>query len=246
MLKYLEAASVSPDRAVQHYLAAACVPREAVARLGDEALRKRCCTTTSAVCHVHQRRAATCPMRERLFMPAQDRCICQPSALNLRRASRTGRLATGGHWEFAECHACPSAQCIISPHAMCSKAARRATTCTPLRCLHLHACSGGLRCSAQLSRCRCGLDSPKPAVDLEEQGLVGALSRLFLGSSPEATALPPDSRVTPAGPALRARILALMCKSKAAADNFPHTLQVLVHRCCIGLLYPAKSSQHAA
>ena len=74
--------------------------------------------------------------------------------------------------------------------------------------------------------CRCGLDSPKPAVDLEQQALVDALIRLFLGSSPQATALPPNSRVLPAGPGLRARILGLLCKSKAAADSFPATLQV--------------------
>lgn len=50
--------------------------------------------------------------------------------------------------------------------------------------------------------------------------------RLFLGLPPEATALPAEARVQPAAPALRARLLGLLCKSRAAADTFPGALQV--------------------
>lgn len=114
IMKYLEQAPVAADRLVLHFLAAACDPRDAVSRLGDEALRRRC-----------------------------------------------------------------------------------------------------------------SLDSPKPTVDLEQQSLVDAMLRLFLGLPPEATALPAEARVQPAAPALRARLLGLLCKSRAAADTFPGALQVL-------------------
>lgn len=42
IMKYLEQAPVAADRLVLHFLAAACDPRDAVSRLGDEALRRRC------------------------------------------------------------------------------------------------------------------------------------------------------------------------------------------------------------
>ena len=86
-------------------------------------------------------------------------------------------------------------------------------------------------------RKRCGLDSPKPSVDLENSLLMAKLFHLFKGSpepeaatnSLQAPAVAPavsDSHVLPAGVLLQSRLMSLFTKSTAAANHFPGTVQV--------------------
>lgn len=86
-------------------------------------------------------------------------------------------------------------------------------------------------------RKRCGLDSPKPSVDLESSLLMAKLFHLFRGSpepevatnSLQAPAVAPavsDSHVLPAGVLLQSRLMSLFTKSTAAANHFPGTVQV--------------------
>lgn len=94
----------------------------------------------------------------------------------------------------------------------------------------------------ELLRKRCGLDSPKPSVNLEDPALISKLFHLFQGS-PEpqaasttqpaaaaATAVA-DSHVLPAGVLLQSRLMSLFTKSTAAANHFPGTIQV--HSLCL-------------
>jgi len=73
--------------------------------------------------------------------------------------------------------------------------------------------------------CRCGLDSAKPAVDLESPHLISRLFALFHGTPPSSS-LPPPNRVAPANRTLQARLMALFCKSIAAANCAPYSYQV--------------------
>ena len=85
----------------------------------------------------------------------------------------------------------------------------------------------------ELLRKRCGLDSPKPSVNLEDPSLISKLFHLFQGS-PEAQAASTsqpaaavaDSHVLPAGVLLQSRLMSLFTKSLAAANHFPGTVQV--------------------
>ena len=82
-------------------------------------------------------------------------------------------------------------------------------------------------------RKRCGLDSPKPSVNLEDSGLMAKLFNLFQGSvqpnmsgaSQEAAAVP-DDQTLPAGVLLQSRLMNLFTKSTAAANFFPGAVQV--------------------
>ncbi|GAB4815511.1 hypothetical protein N2152v2_002557 [Parachlorella kessleri] len=78
----------------------------------------------------------------------------------------------------------------------------------------------------ELLKKRCGVDSNKPAVDLESHELVERLYELFHGTLDDAT-LPEQERRAPAGVALRSRLLGLFSKSVAAANCFPHTLTAI-------------------
>ena len=89
----------------------------------------------------------------------------------------------------------------------------------------------------ELLRKRCGLDSPKPSVNLDDPFLMSKLFHLFQGSSQgdaasnsqQATAAAtavPDSHVLPAGVLLQSRLMNLFTKSIAAANHFPGTVQV--------------------
>lgn len=62
-------------------------------------------------------------------------------------------------------------------------------------------------------------------VNLEDPALISSLFELFHGTADDES-LPEDQRRAPAGPALRARLLALFSKSVAAANCFPHSLTV--------------------
>lgn len=85
----------------------------------------------------------------------------------------------------------------------------------------------------ELLRKRCGLDSPKPSVNLEDSALMAKLFHLFQGSvqpntgsaSQEAAAVP-DDHTLPAGVLLQSRLMNLFTKSTAAANFFPGTVQV--------------------
>ncbi|KAK9810293.1 hypothetical protein WJX72_008148 [[Myrmecia] bisecta] len=77
----------------------------------------------------------------------------------------------------------------------------------------------------ELLRKRCGLDSPKPAVDLEDKALVDKLFALFHGRTDEG--LDDDAKVVPAGPLLQARLVSLFTKSITAANCFPATVQAI-------------------
>lgn len=87
-------------------------------------------------------------------------------------------------------------------------------------------------------RKRCGLDSPKPSVNLEDSALIAKLFHLFQGSvqpdmnseSQEAAAVP-DDRKLPAGVLLQSRLMNLFTKSTAAANFFPGTVQVGADSC---------------
>lgn len=98
-------------------------------------------------------------------------------------------------------------------------------------------CCARIRRGEELLRKRCGLDSPKPSVDLESPLLMAKLFDLFKGSpepeaarnSPQATAAATavaDSHVVPAGVLLQSRLMSLFTKSTAAANHFPGTVQV--------------------
>ena len=82
-----------------------------------------------------------------------------------------------------------------------------------------------LEAGFKLSFFRCGLDSPKPSVDLESADLISRLFRLFHGT-PADSSVPEASRRRPAGPALGARLMALFTKSIAAANCAPQSFQV--------------------
>ncbi len=87
----------------------------------------------------------------------------------------------------------------------------------------------------ELLRKRCGLDSPKPSVNLDDSALIAKLFHLFQGSvqpnmgsasaSQEAAAVPDDDTL-PAGVLLQSRLMNLFTKSTAAANFFPGTVQV--------------------
>ncbi|DBB07277.1 TPA: hypothetical protein ACH3X3_008782 [Trebouxia sp. C0006] len=87
----------------------------------------------------------------------------------------------------------------------------------------------------ELLRKRCGLDSPKPSVNLEDSALMAKLFNLFQGSvqpnmggaSQEAAAVP-DDQTLPAGVLLQSRLMNLLTKSTAAANFFPGAVQVIL------------------
>ena len=76
----------------------------------------------------------------------------------------------------------------------------------------------------ELLRRRCVWDTNRPTVDLEDSSIVTKLYRAFLGD-PEN--VPVESRTIPASPALKLRLASLMCRSVAAANAFPYTVQAI-------------------
>lgn len=97
----------------------------------------------------------------------------------------------------------------------------------------------GCRRGEELLRKQCGLDSPKPSVNLEDSALLDRLFHLFQGSAGTAgldaggspgeaagSAPPADDWVMPAGVLLQSRIMSLFTKSILAANHFPGTVQV--------------------
>lgn len=94
----------------------------------------------------------------------------------------------------------------------------------------------------ELSKRRCGLDTQKPVVDLEEPGLVARLFEMLLGTAAcraalsgprdlsELFAAAPtsgDSDRTPVGPVLASKLLSTLSRSLRAADSFPLSLMAV-------------------
>ncbi|KAL6966666.1 hypothetical protein U1Q18_032452, partial [Sarracenia purpurea var. burkii] len=68
-------------------------------------------------------------------------------------------------------------------------------------------------------------------VNLDDANLINRLFLLFNGNA-EVERITPESRVIPGNPALRARLMSIFCRSIAAANCFPSTLQ-----CIFGCIY---------
>lgn len=106
--------------------------------------------------------------------------------------------------------------------------------------LHLQAAccdSNGSVASAAdtLLRKKCGLDSAKPDVDVEDRALLARVFTLLLGSNgaggpagAAAAAVGGGAVTQPASYPLQVRLLRMCCKSIAAANFFPQSLQVRV------------------
>ena len=75
-----------------------------------------------------------------------------------------------------------------------------------------------------LLRRRCTWETNRPSVNLEDPATVAKLYRAFLGG---AESVPARSRALPASPALKMRLVGLMCRSVAAANAFPSTVQTI-------------------
>ena len=75
-----------------------------------------------------------------------------------------------------------------------------------------------------LLRRRCVWDTNRPSVNLEDPKIAGSLYRAFLGGDPS---VPEASRATPASPAMKIKIVNLLCRSVTAANSFPLTVQTI-------------------
>ena len=71
---------------------------------------------------------------------------------------------------------------------------------------------------------RCTWETNRPSVNLEDPALVARLYRLFLGGG---DAVPEASRALPASHAVKMRLVSLLCRSVAAANAFPSTVQCI-------------------
>ena len=78
----------------------------------------------------------------------------------------------------------------------------------------------------ELLRRRIAVDTIRPAVDLEDAGVIAELIAAFLGDDPASLAGPQNVR-SPASTSLRIRILATLCRSMAAACVGARALEVL-------------------
>ncbi|CAB4278517.1 unnamed protein product [Prunus armeniaca] len=67
--------------------------------------------------------------------------------------------------------------------------------------------------------------------NLDDSDLINTLFLLFNGTA-GAQNVAPESRVTPANPALKAKLVSIFCRSITAANSFPSTLQ-----CIFGCIY---------
>ncbi|KAK9863656.1 hypothetical protein WJX84_005457 [Apatococcus fuscideae] len=85
----------------------------------------------------------------------------------------------------------------------------------------------------ELQKKQCPYDTTKPAVDLEDAGLISSLMEAFLGTTDNATAVPPPRRVRPANAAMKGRLMSIFTRSVSASNAFPVTLQV-IQECIYG------------
>ena len=75
-----------------------------------------------------------------------------------------------------------------------------------------------------LLRRRCVWDTNRPSVNLEDPKIAGSLYRAFLGGDPST---PEASRAAPASPAMKIKLVNLLCRSVTAANSFPLTVQTI-------------------
>jgi hypothetical protein len=75
-----------------------------------------------------------------------------------------------------------------------------------------------------LLRRRCVWDTNRPSVNLEDPKIAGSLYRAFLGGDPS---VPEASRAAPASPAMKIKLVNLLCRSVTAANSFPLTVQTI-------------------
>ncbi|CAN4119744.1 unnamed protein product [Withania somnifera] len=73
-------------------------------------------------------------------------------------------------------------------------------------------------------------------VNLEDANLVTKLFVLFNGTA-GTDQIPPESRVSPGNPSLRAKLMSIFCRSITAANSFPLTLQ-----CIFGCIYGSNTT----
>ena len=76
----------------------------------------------------------------------------------------------------------------------------------------------------ELLKRRCTWETNRPQVDLESDAIVAKLYRAFLGG---AESVPEPSRALPASPAMKLRLVSLMCRSVSAANAFPSTVRTI-------------------
>ena len=75
-----------------------------------------------------------------------------------------------------------------------------------------------------LLRRRCVWDTNRPSVNLEDPKIAGSLYRAFLGGD---QSVPEASRAAPASPAMKIKLVNLLCRSVTAANSFPLTVQTI-------------------
>ena len=76
----------------------------------------------------------------------------------------------------------------------------------------------------ELLKRRCTWETNRPIVNLDDPKIADELFRLFLGSS---TDVPVASRILPASPAVKLKIMNLLTRSMAAADAFPKNIETV-------------------
>ena len=156
------------------------------------------CADLPAACALRPRRPA-CPPRPWRACSALPRSRRPPSR---RRNSRCSSFSTARPTRPSHP---PSSSCTTS-----WRRATRITTC--------------LQAGEDLLRRRCVWETNRPSVNLEDPATVAKLYRAFLGG---AESVPARSRALPASPALKMRLVGLMCRSVAAANAFPLTVQTI-------------------
>ena len=75
-----------------------------------------------------------------------------------------------------------------------------------------------------LLRRRCAWDTNRPLVNLEDEKIARSLYRAFLGGD---QTVPEIARATPASPAMKIKLVNLLCRSVTAANLFPYTVQAI-------------------
>ena len=181
ILNFTKAAQLEVDRMLLHYLAAVSDPNDAVARLGDELLKKRW-----SPLHVSES-SLSCTGEGAVLDYMQESVIILSTTISgqlrlIYSVQGPGKAKLGGGSAQVSWHQDPDMG-------------------------------------------RCGLDSAKPAVDLESPPLVSRLFALFHGTPPSSSLAVPN-RIAPASRSLQARLMTLFCKSVTAANCAPFAYQV--------------------
>ena len=76
----------------------------------------------------------------------------------------------------------------------------------------------------ELLKRRCTWETNRPIVNLDDAKIADELFRLFLGSSAD---VPAASRILPASPAVKLKVMNLLTRSMAAADAFPKNIETV-------------------